>query len=202
MAYIRELNLLPPARRSFLAQQVVLNAIVRFLHSLNVGLGIMTGMGLVAIVVLQLLVTFLSGSTTVLLAGEVKHYQDLRSQVAKQNQSLAQMVTLSTNQIVWSNLLPDLLGTMAPGTHVQQIAGTETTATTLVFSGQASSRSALVVLQDRLGHLPWVQSVVAPDSNLLEPVNPNYTFTLTLNPPVAAPAVPSPTVTPTVSPSP
>src|SRR5690348_3207962 len=120
MAYLRELNLLPPARRTFLAQQVVLNAVVRFLRSLNIGLGIMTGVGVAAIVVLQLLVTFLSGSTTVLLAGEVKHYQDLRTQIAKQNQNLSQMVTLSNAQIVWSSLLPDLLGTMAPGTHIQQ----------------------------------------------------------------------------------
>lgn len=176
MAYIRELNLLPTSRRHSLAQELVLNAMVRFLRSINAGLLVVTGSGIVTIVILQILVTLLSSFTTDKLAAEVKHYQDLRTQIAKQNESLTVMGTLSGGTVAWSQLLPDLFSSMPPGTKINQLNGAVTTETKLSFSGQALSRSALVVLQDRLQNLPWVKSVSAPNSNLLERINPTYGF--------------------------
>lgn len=180
MAYIRELNLLPPARRRYLAQQLMLNAAVRFLHSVNLSLGIVTAAGLTAIVILQILVTLLSSATTTILADEVKNYQELRTKIAKQNENLSAMAKLSKDQTVWSEIFADLFSTMPPGTKMSSISGEANVITKISFSGQAFSRSALVVLQDRLQNLPWVKEVQAPNSNLLERVNPTYTFDVIL----------------------
>lgn len=180
MAIIRELNLLPPERRHYLSRQLSLNALVALCRSLIWALVIVTVGGVVAAGILQGLAAFLTTSTTAMLDVRAARYQELRSQIIKENETIKFMATTSQDRVVWSDLFADLVSTMPPGTHITRIGGDIQPEEKLSFSGQAVSRSALVVLEDRLKHLAWVKSVNAPNSNLLQRTNPVYAFDVLL----------------------
>src|SRR3989344_422484 len=172
----RELNLLPPSRRRHLARQLVINALARLATSILWAFIIMAMAGVVTGAILQVWVALSSTTTTALLAERVAHYQAFRTAVAKKNQDLNFMAEVSTKRILWSAYLADLHSTMPPGSRIQALSADLSPAPRLTFSGQAVSRSALVVLEDRLKKLPWVKMVEAPNSNLLQRSNPGFSF--------------------------
>lgn len=179
MAIARELNLLPPERRRHLARQLIINSLTKFLRSVLWSLALISVAGITIIVLLQIWIAFSSTSATALLKEQVKRYQELRTQIAKQNENLGFMAQISAERVLWSDLFADVYSTMPPGTHIQTFGG-KLTPTGLAFSGQAISRSALVVLEDRLKQLPWVKQVKAPNSNLLQRSNPTFSFEVLL----------------------
>lgn len=176
----RELNLLPPTRRRQLARQLSINSVIRLIRSVIIGLMIITVVGLGTGITFHLLGMFLSGETTVELGQQVKRYQELRTQIAKENENLGFMATASADRVLWSALFADLYATMPPGTHVSSMIVESIPRHSISFSGVAVSRGALVVLEDRLKSLTWVESVEAPSANLLQRVNPLYTFRVLL----------------------
>lgn len=173
---MRELNLLPPERRRQLSTQLVLNSLIYFLYSILLGLGLVTLVGLTLGVTFQVLGTYLSTQTTVTLEGQVKRYQEVRTQIAKENESLLFMAQANQDRVLWSVLWPDVFPALPPGTTVSGVSGNILPQPHLSFSGAATSRASLVVLEDRLKQLSWAASVTAPSSNLLQRVNPTYTF--------------------------
>ncbi len=177
---MRELNLLPPDRRHQLSQQLVLNSLVHFLHSLVLGLGLVTLVGVTLGITFQVLEAYLSTQTTGALASQVKRYQDVRTQIAKENEMLSFMASTSQGRVLWSAFFPDIFSTLPPGTKVGGMSGNLLPQPHLSFAGESTSRASLVVLQDRLQQLSWAQSVSAPSSNLLQRVNPTYTFDVLL----------------------
>ena len=179
----KELNLLPPDRRLFLTRQLVINSVNRFLKTVVWSLLAMTLVGVFSIVVLRLWLVFSSDRVTVSLATEVAKYQGLREDIATRNNVLLQMKTVSDERVVWSDLFPDLFVALPPATTISRFSGDVLTSNPkLTLSGQSVSRSALVVLEDRLRKLEWAQDVSAPNSNLLERVNPTYVFNISLKP--------------------
>lgn len=177
---MRELNLLPPDRRHQLSQQLVLNSLVHFLHSALLGLGFITLVGATLGITFQVLGTYLSTQTTAALDVQVKRYQEVRTQIAKENEMLAFMASATKERVLWSALFPDIFATVPPGTKVSGMGANLLPQPHLSFSGEATARASLVVLEDRLKQLPWAQGVTAPSSNLLLRVNPTYTFDMLL----------------------
>lgn len=173
---MRELNLLPPTRRRQLSRQLAMNSVVRFLRGIIVGLLIVSVVGVGAAVTFQLLGLFLSSATTAELGVQVKRYQELRTQIARENESLEFMAKVSRDRVLWSELFADLYATMPPGTQINAMTADLIPQPKISFSGVAVSRSSLVVLEERLRALPWVAEVKAPSSNLLQRNNPAYLF--------------------------
>jgi Tfp pilus assembly protein PilN len=180
MIIARELNLLPPERRRHLARQLIINSMTKFLRGVLWALVVVSLTGVGTIVFLQIWVAFVSTSATVMLKERVGRYQELRGQIAKQNENLGFMADVSSKRVIWSDLFADFYSVMPPGTRVQSLEGSITPNPRLTFSGQAISRSALVVLEDRLKQLPWVSQVEAPNSNLLQRANPLFMFDVVL----------------------
>lgn len=173
-----ELNLLPTSRRRVLARRVSLEVVRRFLQVIVFNLVALTAVGVVAVVVLQILVLTSSHDGTVELDEYVSQYQRLRDDIAEQNLLLSDMERLGSQRVVWPEWFSSVFAVMPPGTAIEQMSG-NFEQRTLTFSGEAAARSTLVVLEDKLGDLPWVKQVTAPHSNLLERINPAYQFILT-----------------------
>jgi hypothetical protein len=195
----QELNLLPPSRRTYLVGQLMIGAVHSILRSLIVASILVTVAGVGAIAFLQFMIAASSSNGSVVLAQKIKAYQDLRTGIATQNASLKTLNSLSNDRIVWSKLWPDLFAALPPGTVMFSLSADVLPSPHFSFSGQALARSALVVLQDRLHLISWVDIVNAPDSNLLDRDNPKYQFDVYLKKTTPA-ASPKPTLKPTATP--
>ncbi|MFH1354002.1 MAG: hypothetical protein ABIH36_01820 [bacterium] len=175
----RKLNLLPPGRRLSLRQEVLLSAANRFLRRVAVSLAVLTVLAALAGVGMWG-ASLLTGRTAEAeLAQQVAAYHKLKSEIDSQNALLELVDDRIRGRNVWSDLIPDLLDIVPPGITIDALrAGEETK--TITFSGTAGARSSLVVFEERLRLLPWVQEMTAPRTNLLGRVDAAYTFGLTV----------------------
>lgn len=176
----REINLLPPTRRRFLARQRIIQAISRVLRSFIIGLVILSLCGGVSTALLRWLTATASQSTTEKLDQSVQEYRRIRDEIGEDNKLIEAAHALDRQQVVWSEYLSELLGLIPPGVTVTQIKGDADGERQLSFQGQAVSRSTLVVLQKRLQELSWVVDVRAPHTNLLQREHSEYFFELSL----------------------
>jgi hypothetical protein len=174
---MHELNLLPPMRRLLLQQENVVLATTRFMQQLMVGLAVLAVAGVAAAAGLWF--TLKQTSQSVALEQAVKEYGQVRTMILAQNKHLDDIASQEKKHYHWSTLLPSLFEVVPLGVTISKMAVYEQQGTLLV-SGQAATRTLLVSYQDRLQALPWITGLAAPPSNLLEPTNPSYTFTLKL----------------------
>lgn len=186
---MHEINLLPPSRRSRMRQQWLHSSLFQFVRHVQISLAIVTAAGLLCGASLYGISRLSPNTGNAQLLPLVRQYQAIRQTVGQEN-ALAQAVAdLGNNRIVWSDHLADLLGTMPVGTTITQIQATSEPAR-LVFSGTAANRNVLIILESRLKNLPWAQNVTSPLQNLLARDNPQYSFTIDINPsPSPIPAV-------------
>lgn len=192
-----ELNLLPPDRRQILTQRLIWELLGRSLTSLAIGLAVITGVGVVLIGGLQLLAWTTARGTPAEFEQALARYQELRDVIAEQNVALNEMSALSSQRIVWSQLVPTILATFPPGIVVRTMTA-EAASRRFTFGGVAATRSTLIVLAERLKVLPWVDELTAPLSNLVQRDNPPFQFNLMVKAspgPGGSPA-PSPTAAP------
>lgn len=152
---------------------------VRAVHLLIVGLSMLSIGGILLIIGMWLLTITFSGSESTELQEKVKEYVKLRTEITDQNQLLELVNKLGRDRIVWSENLGDFLETILPGTTIDSLTG-DARVGIFEFSGTALTRNALVVFEERLGQLSWVESVAAPRRNFLKKDNPEYTFELRL----------------------
>lgn len=176
----RELNLLPAERRTFLNRQRMIEHATSAVRSLVAALIIVTVCGVIAGGLLRTMAYLATESVSADLQAEVASYQALRDEIAKQNVALEFMHQVSTKRLVWSAMLPDLFSRIPSGVTLTRMSGQIAPARTVSFNGQAANRSVLISLNERLADIPWVENVTAPHTNLIEPVNPLYSFELSL----------------------
>jgi Tfp pilus assembly protein PilN len=176
-----ELNLLPPRRRRLLDKQSTISNAGRLIRHLIAGLVVLTTVGALSLVSLQLLVLTASRSASGELLVAVSQYRERREEIAKQNQRLTLMHQLAAEHAVWSDLLPDLFTLMPSGVRLEQLSGRVTRQDTrLSIEGRAVNRNTLIALDERLATLSWVDSIEAPHSNLIQRSNPDFSFVLFL----------------------
>jgi Tfp pilus assembly protein PilN len=178
-----ELNLLPPERRRLLDRQSLFVGIMRALHNGIVGLSIITACGIATSIALWSIVFMDSGTVSAELDQEVEQYQRRRADIARQNVVLERMHELSVQRMTWSSLLHEMFPVLPAGTTIRQINGRAGQNMQLTFTGQAVNRNAVIIMSNRLEALPWVADVEAPHTNLLQRVDPSYSFTLSIRNP-------------------
>ncbi len=176
----KQMNLLPPARRWSLRQEVTLNAVTRFARAVAVGLLSLALLAAAVSVGLWGFANLTSNRTAESELGrQVAAYDRKKSEVKRYNSLLEVIDSLGRERLVWSDIIPDLLDIVPSGIIIGRLEA-DRESNTIYFSGSSVARSSLVVFEERLGELPWVKDVKAPRANLLNPVNAPYEFTLTL----------------------
>lgn len=175
----RHLNLLPIERREHLRRGALLVSSVRIVRTILVGLSVLSmGAILIGASLWGLTFTYASSGDLELEQG-VSDYQKLKEVITEQNQLLSTVDGLDRDRLVWSDYLSVFLDEVPPGTTIATLSA-DTTSGQVIFSGEALSRNALVVFEERLNQLDWVGTVTAPRQNLLQKSNPEYSFELKL----------------------
>jgi Tfp pilus assembly protein PilN len=185
----QEINLLPPERRRLVRNESIAVSIINIVKSMNAGLLLMTVLALVMVGAVWLYSWAATPTTQEELNQAVDQYQTLRDRIAQENVVLERLEEVGQKRIAWSEMLIDFFATTPPGVTLSRLGGDVVFADgvvasgTLNFAGQAATRNALTIYEERLRSLPGVRQVNSPTSNLLERTNPLFQFTLTVAPP-------------------
>ena len=179
---MREINLLPPTRRSKLKKQWLRHAVLQLLHHFQIALGVVTILGFIVGGILQVLLLFTPTSAENALATLVNQYQREKQEIVQKNLILQELATTATSRIVWSDNISELLAAIPPGTSIRAMRSAGSSPS-LTFSGTSVNRNSLIILQTRLEQFSWAQTVTSPLQNLLDRENPEYSFTITVKDP-------------------
>lgn len=178
---MHELNLLPPIRRRLLRQQSLLVSLGHLFHQLIIAGLVIALVGLACIGFLWF--NLQRTPQTAALIAAIARYQEFRAQISQYNNRLQTIDTSIKEHYVWSKLLPEFFAGLPVGVTIQAVTVTTTNEERkMTISGQANSRAAIVLMQERFKNIKWVATVDSPPANLLERTNPTYTFTVTLKP--------------------
>lgn len=175
-----DLNLLPPSRRQALAKQSMVQDAYHFLTSIILGLILLTIVGVASLGILQSLISVSSYEKSAQLNQVISQYTMLRESVAAQSAVLSVIGETIEKRLLWGDRVYDLLGSIPGGVRIQTIRAAGGDTPSLSFSGQAATRNALIILEQRLKAIPWAASVDAPNSNLIDRTNAPYEFIIPL----------------------
>jgi Tfp pilus assembly protein PilN len=187
---MREINLLPPARRKALQRESLLVTLGAFVDSIIMGLSIMT-----------LVVILLSGMSWILslqaasatsneLSVVVGEYFSLRQEVTKQNSYLASITDLGKKRIIWSEFLHNFNKIVPQGITINSISGRASVGDNngqpsnaqCSIGGEATNRDVLLAFQNAVRAMPSVGNIVSPLTNILSRLNPTYQMDIVLKP--------------------
>lgn len=175
-----QLNLLPPKRKEQQRGKTYLLAITKNLKMLAVTLGSFTLGTILLITGIWLLIFFADNSKDEELQQEITAYVKLKKEINNKNERLKIVRKLGERRVVWSDLLLELMEIIPPNTTISSL-DVSTDTGILKFSGKAPNRNTLVILEDKLNQLSWVQEVFASQSNYLKRQNPDYEFKLRID---------------------
>jgi hypothetical protein len=178
---IHEINLLPPDRRRVLSRQRIMSVANRVMRNVVFGLVVTSVCGVIIAVVLQGLAYTFSRITDVDVDQQVVRYESTRLDVMDRNRAVRNMSMLSRDRFVWSGKLRELFAIVPPGVGIGSMKGDSSENTSLSFEGRALSRNTLVVFEGRLKDLEWAAKVESPHSNLIQRVNPLYSFDIVMS---------------------
>lgn len=175
-----DLNLLPPSRLAALLRQEAVLGIHRFLVSITMGLVLLTLVGLVSRGILQHLIRTISHEQEAQLEQAISQYGVLRESLTADNAFLSAVSGLVHSRQQWGEKVYDLLAVVPGGIRINAVRGQSGKKPSISISGQAATRNALTILEQRLKTIPWAKSVDAPNSNLIDRTNAPYEFILPL----------------------
>jgi len=183
----KEINLLPPTRRQQLRNETVVVSLQRFVGSLNIALTGVTVCAVVAAIALTVAIPLVGRQGTDALDEVLQEYQQLQTVVTEQNRILTQLSLLGSERIVWTARMREIIPLLPSGVRIQYLAGNNDAGGVgpagqpqLILRGQAATRTTLVLLQNRLQDLSFIEQVISPTSNLIERENVNYDLTLVI----------------------
>lgn len=191
---MREINLLPPARRKVLRRESLMVSTQDFLTSVTMALVLTTCVGVLLIGVLWALSLAATRTTAGELKEAITEYKSLREDIARQNLFLEEIAALGRKRIVWSDVVREVIAVVPPGVTIEETQASvefdkkNIKAAKLVIKGRAITRSTLTVFEGRLRALSIVGAVKSPTTNLLERNNPGYQFDIILKLPEEAKA--------------
>lgn len=174
------LNLLPPERRKILATRKIMVRVNTFLMTIIWSLTFITCIGVGSIVILRYLESKESDAAEDNLAKATAAYTQLRQDIGQKNALLDGIADVSAMKLSWSTHIADLVRIIPAGIRITSIQGMQDDTSFILFSGQAPTRNALILLEKQLHALSWVASLNAPNANLIDRVNAPYEFRLTL----------------------
>lgn len=176
---MRELNLLPPARRALQRQEQQFLLWGDILKGVVISLTIVTSAGVILGLGFWIMIQSVPRLSE--LPQQIKQYQQVRAATAERNAVVDTLTQISTDHIVWTPLITTIVSIMNPDIKLDQITA-ESVTKKITITGRAASRNSLIVLEERLEAIPGVQSVTAPPSNLLIRQNPPFSFEIFLDP--------------------
>lgn len=172
-----EINLLPPSRRRLIRAQFIEDGLVRFWRRVAVSLGLLSVVGISAWGTFMGLARLSDNTAEAALQKKVAEHQAVRDSIAETNKALSEMAQVLEERIIWSELIPDVLQALPPGTRLIQVRG-EKKVHEMALIGQALSRGSILALEERLRGLAWVAAIESPPENLLDRVNPSFSFSV------------------------
>lgn len=144
---------------------------------LAISLGSFTVGTVLLIAGIWLLVFYADNSKDEELQQKITAYVKLKKEINNKNELLKTVHELGEQRVVWSNHLLELMEIIPPGTTISSL-DVSTNTGLLKFSGKAPNRNTLVIMEDKLKKLSWVQEVFASQDNYLRKDNPDYEFKL------------------------
>ena len=173
----RRINLLPLGRNLALQRNLLVVAVMRIMSTVVYGFLIMTimGLGLLGFMWWQ----GWSGSVVESdkLRGQMQKYREVRRMIDNENKLLLAVNSLGEQRIIWSDVLMNLMTNLPVGITLYNIQSiTDGGGQILEIRGTAVTRTMLVIFEDKLRSLEWVEDVEAPRSNLLERNNAEFSF--------------------------
>lgn len=169
---------MPKERRFDAWAEVPLLAVYRLAVGFLLGLIIVTLTGLLAIFGMNVWARVIDSSDTQ-WETRINEYLEVRRELNNQEKLIDAVNRASREREVWMPRLIDLMEVLPLAGKVKtiEIRGEDAE---IYIAGTAPARAAVVELEERLRVLPWVGEVVSPSSNLLQRINPEYSFTLML----------------------
>lgn len=186
LSSLREINLLPPARRRLLRRQLVLTSLGAFCYSVLMGASVVAVAPLVVSGISAIAPLTITAPSAAELAQAVTQYRALRDTIAEQNAFLESLTTIQDHRIVWSTELERLLKLTPSQVTVEEITVTTKDEAGVISSawitlrGHAINRNALTIFERQLRAQAGVVDVQSPTSNLLERTNPPYELTIVI----------------------
>lgn len=184
---MKDINLLPPSRRSLLHRESLLIAAQSFLNSLLLGLALLTCVGIMLAAALWIM-SFNAARTTESQFIVVRdEYKKMKDSVTQQNQFFSRIEQSGSKRIVWSDALQAVLKAVPAGVAIETASAVAVMknnvpqSATLILKGRAVTRSTLTVMESKLRSLPNVAQVQSPTTNLLDRNNPSFEFNLSIN---------------------
>lgn len=175
----KEINLVPLRRRRQLIRRFYELELRRFVMSLLLATLLVTVSGVVAVVGLQVMAGVIGGAAREELDTAVIDYRAETRLILEQNAEIVEMQRHHEQRLEWSGWLPDVFASLPGGVVISQLSGARE-GRELQVVGHAPARSAVIVLEDKLKTLPWVKTIEAPHSNLLERLSPEFIFKIRL----------------------
>ncbi|MBI1833607.1 MAG: hypothetical protein HYR90_02155 [Candidatus Andersenbacteria bacterium] len=177
---MREINLLPTPRRTFLRRQWIYDSLRRFVFNINVALIIMTAVALATLAGLRSVSFFTSADAESTIPEYLGKYQATKQAIEEKNRLIAQASAADQGRIIWGDYITELLNVLPPGTLVERITA-DADQEEIMVTGDTVNRSSLTLLDARIKSLSWAKEVRAPLTNLLDRENPEFSFTIILN---------------------
>lgn len=177
---MKQLNLLPRARRANLRREVPIAAAHRFLISVLAGLIIVTAGALGTAGILAAWSASHASVAQRELDALLAEYRTIKQEVSDYDALLESVVSVSRERLTWVPLLIQLLEILPEAATIETIE-INGEASQISFSGATDTRASLVDFEEQLRALPWMEELAAPSSNLLRRSNPEYSFTITVH---------------------
>lgn len=158
-------------------------ALMRFARTLIYGLMVMTIAGMTSLGWLWWQGSNKDASLQVELNNQVRAYQGIRKEIEQKNQVITALEKIQNDRIQWVPVSTALLKAIPPGVVLHSLTLDQGNEFPLVeLTGEADTRNTLVVFEQKLREMPWVEQVQSPRSNLLQATETQYRLVVLLNP--------------------
>ncbi len=94
------------------------------------------------------------------------------------NSFLADFERRANEQVVWSQLIEDILGQVPAGVTINKIEVLEKAPSVVAVTGSSNSQKKVSEFQTLLGKFPWVEKIEAPLQNYT--LGPNASYSLSI----------------------
>ncbi len=169
-----EVNLLPTMRYHSLTRQVAAAAGVAALQSNIIGIGAALLVAAVAWSAFFFRTGSEAASVGQALSAEKATFQSLQADVQAQSSLLDAVNNIEMGRPIWSDITQQILQAVAPGTVISRLQATSFERKVRLY-GDAPSRNALIITEQRLREIPDVAQVISPRDNFLSD-NPAFTI--------------------------
>lgn len=177
-----QINLLPPEIRRGLKMDLMVLALMKFMRAVLYSLVVMTVAGGGSAAWFWWQNTKVDVGDKAETDNQLRAFQGIKREIEQKNKLIGNLEKIQAERIVWTGLISELLKEVPPGVGLYSISLDQGGDSPLVeITGVADTRNTLVIFEQRLNGLPWVERVQSPRSNLLQAENPLFILVLVID---------------------